>query len=368
MPTSTARARADGAGPPTAPPGAVGPAARGEVRDERMHSSGALRRLLNRPELGAVAGAITVFVFFAAMAGDSGFLTKAGTSTYLTVAAYLGILAVAVSLLMIAGEFDLSIGSMVGACSMTTAMLSSHYHWGVWPALAASLALALGLGFVNGLVVVRSGLPSFIVTLATLFILRGATIGISKAISGSTQVSGVDAAGGYGSAHTLFAGTIDGFSVSILWWVGAALLATWVLLRTRMGNWIFGTGGSAVAARNLGVPVARTKIVLFMSTAAAAWLVSTLEVVQFTGADVLRGQNREFEAIIAVVIGGTLLTGGYGSAIGAVFGALIFGMAQQGIVFAGAPADWYQAFLGAMLLAAVLVNSYIRRKAAETPR
>jgi simple sugar transport system permease protein len=324
--------------------------------------------VLNRPELGALAGAIAVFVFFAMVAGDNGFLTKDGTSTYLTVAASLGILAVAVSLLMIAGEFDLSIGSTVGACSMTTAVLSTHYHWGLWPALGASLVLALVLGFINGLVVVRSGLPSFIVTLATLFILRGATIGISKAITGSTQVSGLDSARGYGSAKTFFASSIDGFSIGVVWWLAAATLATWVLLRTRMGNWIFGTGGSAVAARNLGVPVARTKIVLFMSTAAAAWLVSALEVVQFTGADVLRGENREFEAIIAVVIGGTLLTGGYGSAIGAVFGALIFGMAQQGIVFAGAPADWYQAFLGAMLLAAVLVNSYIRRKAAETPR
>jgi simple sugar transport system permease protein len=367
MSTSTTGARAGSAGP-TGAADAHPASAPAHQPDSRPLRTGLLRRLLNRPELGAVAGAIAVFVFFALVAGDNGFLTKEGTSTFLTVAASLGILSVAVSLLMIAGEFDLSIGSMVGACSMTTAVLSTEYGWGIWPSLGASLLLALGLGFVNGMLVVRTGLPSFIVTLATLFILRGVTIGLSKAITGSTQVSGVDSAPGYSSAESFFASTLDGFSIGVVWWLAAAALATWVLLRTRMGNWIFGTGGSTVAARNLGVPVARTKIVLFMATAAAAWLVSTLEVVQFTGADVLRGENREFEAIIAVVIGGTLLSGGYGSAVGAVFGALIFGMAQQGIVFAGAPADWYQAFLGAMLLAAVLVNSYVRRKAAETPR
>jgi simple sugar transport system permease protein len=363
----TTEARAGGAGPSAdSRERPVGSLAR--TSDERVVSTALLRRLLNRPELGAVAGAIAVFTFFAIVAGDAGFLTKQGTATYLTVAASLGILSVTVSLLMIAGEFDLSIGSVVGACSMTTAVLSTKYHWGVWPALGTSLVLALLLGFLNGLVVVRTALPSFIVTLASLFILRGVTIGVSKALTGSTQVSGIDSAAGYGSAKTVFASTIDGFSIGVAWWLAAAALATWVLLRTRMGNWIFGAGGSAVAARNLGVPVARTKILLFMSTALAAWLVSALEVVQFTGADVLRGENREFEAIIAVVIGGTLLTGGYGSAVGAVFGALIFGMAQQGIVFAGAPADWYQAFLGAMLLGAVLVNAYIRRKAAEVRR
>jgi len=105
-----------------------------------------------------------------------------------------------------------------------------------------------------------------------------------------------------------------------------------------------------------------------MSTAAAAWLVAVIQAVNFTGADVLRGELREFYAIIAVVIGGTLLTGGYGSVIGAAFGALIFGMVRQGIVFTGVDADWFQVFLGGMLLVAVLANNFIRQKAAETRR
>jgi simple sugar transport system permease protein len=335
----------------------------------RSRAYGRVRRLLARPELGAVAGAAAVWVFFAIVAGNSGFLTMDGTANYLNTAAELGILAVAVSLLMIAGEFDLSIGSTIGASSMTIAVLSAHYHWSVWPALGAGAVVAVGIGVLNGVVVVRTGLPSFIVTLGTLFVVRGCTIGIAKAITGQTNIGGVDASSGYGSAHAVFASaTSSGFSISIAWWMGCALVATVVLLRSRFGNWIFGTGGSDTAARNLGVPVARVKISLFVCTALAAWLVAALEVVQFTGADVLRGEQREFDAIIAAVIGGTLLTGGYGSAIGSVFGALIFGMAEQGIVFAGAPADWYQAFLGGMLIAAVLVNNFIRRKASEAPR
>lgn len=335
---------------------------------DRVRHVHPMRRLLGRPELGAVAGAIAVWVFFAIVAGDSGFLTKDGTANYLDTAAMLGILAVAVSLLMISGEFDLSIGSVVGATSMTTALLTVEFGWGIWPALTVSLLVALGIGFVNGMLVIRTGLPSFIVTLGTLFVVRGMTIGVAKGVTGFTQVGGIDMSPGFGSAHWVFGGEIGGFSISVGWWLAFALVATLVLLRTRFGNWIFGTGGSASAARNLGVPVARVKMTLFMTTAFAAWLVGTLEVVQFSSADVLRGRLREFDAIIAAVIGGTLLTGGYGSAIGAVFGALIFGMAQQGIVFAGAPADWYQAFLGGMLIVAVLVNNLIRRKAAEAPR
>jgi simple sugar transport system permease protein len=341
---------------------------RASARDDRLQASGFVRGLLNRPELGAVAGAIVVWAFFAVQAGDRGFLSRGGTASYLEVSAELGILAVAVCLLMIAGEFDLSIGSIIGAAGMTVALFIDQFGWPIWAAIGASLVLSLTIGFLNGVMVIKTGLPSFIVTLATLFIVRGATIGITRWQTGRTQIGGLRDATGYDSARAVFASDVQGFSISILWWIGVAALGTWILLRTRFGNWIFGAGGSAPAARNLGVPVARVKISLFMLTATAAWLVAVIQVVSFSGADVLRGEGREFEAIIAAVIGGTLLTGGFGSAIGAVFGALIFGMVRQGIIFTGVEADWYQVFLGAMLILAVLVNSYIRRKAAETRR
>jgi simple sugar transport system permease protein len=164
---------------------------------------------------------------------------------------------------------------------------------------------------------------------------------------------------------SLFAGEVAGFSVSIFWWLGLAALGTWILLRTTFGNWIFGTGGDPIAARNVGVPVKRVKITLFMATAASATLLAALQVLDAGSADVLRGTLLEFQAIIASVIGGVLLTGGYGSVIGPSLGALIFGMVSQGIFFTGVNTDWFQVFLGAMLLIAVLVNNYIRKTASE---
>jgi simple sugar transport system permease protein len=270
---------------------------------------------------------------------------------------------------MIAGEFDLSVGSIIGGAGMVVALASVQYGWPLWAAIALAAALSLIVGFLNGLMVVRTGLPSFIITLGTLFIVRGVTIGMTRHITGRTQLGGIDEQSGYGSAEKVFASTLfSHYPISILWWVGITAVATLVLLRTRFGNWIFGAGGNPDAARNVGVPVARTKILLFMATALSACLVAVIQVVEFTGADVLRGEQREFEAIIAAVIGGNLLTGGYGSAVGAAIGALIFGMVQQGIVFAGIDSDWYQAFLGAMLILAVLVNNWFRRKAMEVKR
>ena len=247
---------------------------------------------------------------------------------------------------------------------MSIMLFTTHFGWPVWPAIAATLALCLVIGFLNGYAVVRTGLPSFIVTLATLFIVRGLTITSARGLTRRTQLGGLDDVPGYESARILFGSDpLAGFRVSILWWVGVASLATWVLLRSPYGNWIFGAGGKAEAARNVGVPVARVKIGLFMTTALCAGLVAILQAVRFTGADALRGQLQEFYAIIAVVIGGTLLTGGYGSVIGAAFGALIFGMVRQGIVMAGVDADWFQVVLGGMLLLAVFVNTYALSRA-----
>lgn len=327
-----------------------------------------MRRLLHRPELGAAAGAAAAWILFALYAGRSGFLTSAGTASYLEIASELGVLATAVSLLMIAGEFDLSVGSMIAASGMTIALLCEELHLPIWAAIAAAGVLALSVGFLNGLVVVKTRLPSFIVTLGTLFVLSGATIGVTRLVTGRTQVGGLQESAGFASAEAVFAGRLGGFSVSILWWLGAVALATWILSRTRSGNWIFASGGGPDAARNLGVPVGRVKIALFMTTALAAWLIATFQVVKFTGADVLRGTGKELEAILAAVLGGTLLTGGHGSVIGAAFGALLFGMVQQGIVFSGIDSDWYKVFLGVMLILAVLVNSYVRGRMTEARR
>ena len=333
--------------------------------DERVREVGLITVLLARPEIGAVIGAILVWIVFAVWAGG-GFLTIQGTASYLDVAAQVGILGSAVALLMIAGEFDLSIGSMVGAAGMVIAIGIGEFGLPVWLAVALAFAFALVIGFVNGYIVVRTRLPSFIVTLGTLFILRGLTIGITRVLTGRTQVGGFGDVVDADPISVIFTADVGPFSVSILWWIGLALVATWVLLRTPFGNWIFGSGGSAIAARNVGVPVDRVKIILFMATAASAALLATIQVLGVSSGDVLRGEQKEFEAIITAVIGGTLLTGGYGSAIGTVFGALTLGMTKNGLQFAGIGGDWYLAFLGALLLLAVVVNNYIRQRATLT--
>ena len=338
--------------------------------DERVRRTSITSVLLTRPELGAVAGAILVWIVFAIWAGSHGFLTLAGTATWLEVTAQVGIVGSAVALLMIAGEFDLSVGSMVGAASMIVAIGIGTYGLPVWLAVIIAMAIALAIGFMNGYLVVWTRLPSFIVTLGTLFILRGLTIGLTRAITDRTQVGGLRAAIESDPISFLFTSdiTIAGvdFSVSILWWLGIALVATWVLVRTPFGNWIFGAGGSSIAARNVGVPVNRVKILLFMATAGSAALLAVIQVLTVGSGDVLRGEQKEFEAIITAVIGGTLLTGGYGSAIGTIFGAITLGMTKQGIFYAGVPGDWYLAFLGVLLLLAVVVNNWIRQRASQT--
>jgi simple sugar transport system permease protein len=324
---------------------------------------GALKRLMTRPELAAVAGSILVFAFFAVVAGDSGFLTTGGTASYLEVAAQLGIVAVPVAMLMIAGEFDLSVGSMVGAAGMIIAISVSEYGLPLLVGVLLAFAVAMAVGFLNGYLVIKTGLPSFIVTLGMLFALRGLTIGFARLLTGRTQIGLGDS--GSGVMQTFFAGSIGDFSVSIIWWILLAVLGTYVLQRTVFGNWIFGAGGDANAARNVGVPVSRVKITLFMCTAASAALLATIQVLDAGSADVLRGTLLELQAIAAAVIGGVLLTGGYGSVIGALFGALIFGMVQQGIFFTGVSTDWFQVFVGVMLLIAVVFNNFIRRRASE---
>jgi simple sugar transport system permease protein len=327
-----------------------------------------LRGLVARPELTALAGAVAVFVFFVITAGDSGFLTSQGTVNYLEVAAQLGIIAVFVTLLMIAGEFDLSVGSMLGAAGVIVAYSVTELAWPLWAALLFAACAAALVGSLNGYLVIRTGLPSFIVTLAALFILRGATIAVTRIVTdGSTQVGGVEAATEGDPLRALLAGEVGGVPVSVVWWLALTAGATIVLAKTRFGNWVFGAGGDPEAARKLGVPVARVKVTLFVLTALAAMLVAAIGVLDNGAADVQQGQLKEFQAITAAVIGGTLLTGGYGTAVGTAFGALIFGMVSQGLFFTGVDADWFQAFLGAMLLAAVLVNRYVQRRASEEP-
>lgn len=326
-----------------------------------------MRRLVASPAFGPLLALLLVWAFFAVAAGAP-FRSLAGTAAYLNAAAPLGILAVAVGLLMIGGEFDLSVGSMVGAAGMCVMLLSVEAGLPIVVAVVATLLLAVAVGAANGLLVVRTRVPSFLVTLGSLFVLRGLTIAVPRWITGRTQLGGLAGAPDFGFWRGLLASDVGGFHCALLWWVGLLAAAAWVLRRTAAGNWIYAAGGGAEAARNAGVPVPRVKVSLFVATALAAALVGVMQAVRFTGADALRGEGQEFRAIVAAVMGGTLLTGGYGSAAGIALGALIFGMVQQGIVITGVDADWFQVFLGVMLIAAVLVNEWTRRRSLSAGR
>jgi simple sugar transport system permease protein len=364
----------------------IAPAAPPAEVDERLRKTSILTEAMRRPELGAIAGLIVVLIFFLFTASPTMF-TLSGAMTILAPASQLGILAIAAALLMIGGEFDLSIGSMIAFAGLAFAAALVNAHWPLPVAIVATMVFAAIVGAINGQLVIQTRLPSFIVTLAFLFILRGLTlVGLKFATGGSTQLRGVDDVVQGDMVKSLFSGVafqgffswlasnnlidkfdnglpkVSGVPVSILWFIGFAIVATWVLLRTRVGNWIYASGGDANAARNSGVPVTRVKTGLFMLTACAAALVAILTVLDAGSTDARRGVQKEFEAIIAAVIGGCLLTGGYGSAIGAFIGAIIFGVVSIGLTYTSFDSDWFQVFLGAMLLMAVLFNNYIRRK------
>lgn len=326
-----------------------------------------MQRFLSSPASGPLLALLLVWAFFAVVAGTP-FLSLAGTAAYLNAAAPLGILALAVGLLMIGGEFDLSVGSVIGASGMCIMLLVTEAGLPLTAAVVAAAVLAAAVGLANGLLVVRTRVPSFLVTLGTLFVLRGLTIALTRWLTGRTQLGGLASAPDYAFWHGLLASELGGFHGALAWWLALLAAGAWVLRRTRAGNWIYAAGGGAEAARNAGVPVRHVKVSLFVVSALVAALVGVMQAIRYTGADALRGEGQEFRAIVAAVIGGTLLTGGYGTALGTALGALIFGMVQQGIVITGADADWFQVFLGVMLIAAVLVNEWTRRRALSVRR
>ena len=339
--------------------------------DERMVTASRLTRLLRRPELGALMGAVVIYVMFAIVDETGVFATINGTARWTDVAATTGIVAVPVALLMIAGEFDLSAGVMVGTSGLLCGLLTTEYGIPMWPAILLTFAFAACIGLINGWLVMLTGLPSFIVTLAMFFSLRGINLGVTKALTDTVRVSGMGDVNGFDSAVKVFAITFwdpYDYRIAVVWWIGITIVATIVLTRTRFGNWIYAVGGDKNAARNTGVPVRRTKISLFVCTSLAAALVGIISLTRLRSMQAGQGIGEEFTFIIAAVVGGCLLTGGYGSAIGASIGASIIGMAFIGIAYAGWNTDWTWLFLGVILFAAVLVNTFIGKRAAGAKR
>jgi simple sugar transport system permease protein len=339
------------------------------VKDERVQKTTLITTLLRRPEFGALMGAMVIFVLFSSVDTTGNFGLPGGIAGWTDIAAPIGIVAVFVALLMIGGEFDLSTGVMVGSTGLLTGLLVTELGLDIWSSMVLVLVFAIGIGLLNGWLVVTTGLPSFIVTLATFFVLRGANLSVTKGLTGTVRVGDTDKAAFYDQAAVLFASKIEifgaNFQISILWWIFFTLLATWILTRTKFGNWIFAAGGDPNAARNAGVPVIRTKITLFVMASVAAAFVGIMVVLRLKGMQAGQGVGIEFFYIIAAAVGGTLLTGGKGSAIGASLGAAIMGMAYIGIPYALWDSDWTFTFLGLILFTAVLINSIVGKRAMK---
>lgn len=323
----------------------------------------ALSRLMKRPEFGALTGALVLFIFFSLV--SEVFLQPTSFVTVLYGSSIIGIMAVGVTLLMIGGEVDLSAGVGVTASALASALISTHYSVNVWVGVVLALGFSLLVGFVNGWLFVKTKLPSFIVTLSTFLMLTGANLALTRLIAGSVSSPSVAGLPGYAAAHAVFASTVQigsvSVSITVFFWFVLVAVGNWVLRHTRVGNWIFASGGDERAARASGVPVDKVKIGLFMGVAFCAWLAAMHTLFAFNVVQSGEGIGNEFLYIIAAIIGGTLMTGGYGSVIGAAIGAFIFGMANKGIVYAGWNPDWFKFFLGATLLMAVLINLYVRK-------
>jgi simple sugar transport system permease protein len=318
--------------------------------------------IIRRPAAGSILSLIAVIALFVVF-GRADFVTLMSAASWVNLAANLGIVAIPVGLLMIAGELDISIGAMIPAGSMTTAILSGYYGLPIWAGILGALGLGVMVGLVNGLLTVRTTVPSLIVTLGTLVAMQGIVLSAAVLLAGNPSVP-VTAPEW---AKFLFGQLIGGsHQVVIVWFVALTLLFTFVLHQTRFGNWIFAMGGDKVSARNAGIPTERLTIALFVLSATCASFVGMCQAIQFNSAQVSGGMSFIFNTIVSVVVGGVLLKGGYGSIPGIFFGTLTFAIVRQGIYFTQIDRNWSDLIIGAMLLAAVAMNESFRRLALHS--
>ena len=329
-----------------------------------------LGRILLRRELSALVAAIAIFILFWIIAEP--FRSWAAMATILYQSATIGLMAVAVSLLMIGGEFDLSSGVAVVTAAMVTSVLSVTVGVNLFVSMALALSVSLLIGVFNGWLVTRTGIPSFLITLSALFMLFGINLGFTKFVTSAVSTPSVAGVAGFDVIKAIFAFRLQfggeggpQFSILILWWLVFVAIATYVLLRTRLGNWILASGGNAASARAVGVPTKRVKIALFAFVGFSAWFYAMHQLSGYNTVQAGAGVGGEFLYIIAAVVGGCALTGGAGSAIGSAIGALIYGMTVQGIVYAGWDPNWFRFFLGLMLLLAVVLNLNVKRMSAK---
>lgn len=323
--------------------------------------------LLRRPELTSAIGAVLVFALFFTVA--PAFRSFDAFATVLYASSTIGIMAIAVGLLMIGDEYDLSAGVAVTTAALAATMLNYNLWLNSWVGALLALLISLAIGAINGFLVTRTRISSFLITLAMFLMLQGLNLAITRLVTGQVATPIISDMEGFGSAHAVFASSVPIFGVhiqiTVFWWLFFVAVGSWLLYKTRFGNWIFAVGGNQDASRAVGVPVRRVKIILFMFVGLAAWFVGMHNLFNFDSIQAGQGVGNEFLFIIAAVIGGCSMKGGRGTVVGTAIGAFIFGMTNQGIVYAGWNPDWFKFFLGAVLLAAVVFNMRFESYAKE---
>ena len=385
---------------------------------DRLQQENWFQRTVRRPEIGAFIVMMIIIVALAMASGGKAF-NALGLKNNIAIIAQLGIIATGAALLMIAGEFDLSIGPMIAFAGMSIAIM---LKWGLpfglgeatpFLAFLITLVMTLAFGWLIGTIVVKSGLSSFIVTLAFWFFLRGLTEVCFRLINQNTNVSGLpdfkkeswfaEQMGGevfgwffdawYWIGTKLAAGLeftsdmtksekidlinylsflninrkmeqwVTGFDARLLWFIIIAGAAWYVLARTQLGSWIYATGDNKESARANGVPVNRVKVGLFMFSAFCATIFATCQVLDTNSSDAAKGMFKELEAIAIAVVGGILMTGGFGTIVGVVFGAITFGLVANAVFFIPwIDGAWFRVFVGTVLLLAVFANERIRKR------
>jgi simple sugar transport system permease protein len=320
-----------------------------------------LGALLRRPEAGALIGLIGVILFFA-IAGGVEFLYLSSVGSWLSRAATLGIVAIPVGLLMIAGELDISIGSTITSGALITALVSGHYELPILVGMAASLGFGALVGLLNGWLVLKTGVPSLIVTLGTLFAVAGALLGATVLMTGTTSIA-ITAPDWVKTTFGMYFGA--GFQVLILWWLAIALAFAFFMHGSRYGNWVFAMGGDMDSARNAGIPTERMTILLFVFSSVAASFVGMSQAILFQSVQATPQLTLIFNTIISVVVGGVLLTGGFGSVTGIFLGTITFAVVTQGIYYTDFDQTWSNLVIGVLLLGAVLMNNTFRRMAVS---
>lgn len=315
--------------------------------------------ILRRPAAASIISLIGVLIFYT-LAGVE--LDKLfGAASWMNYAARIGIVALPVGLLMISGEIDISIGAMIPAGAMTTAIISGHYELPIIFGIIGALAVGVIVGTINGVLAVRTTVPTLIITLATLVAMQGVVLAGSKLLTGSASVP-ITAPDW---AKTIFGNLMFGGShqVVIIWWVILAVIFWFFMHQTKYGNWIYAMGGDKESARNAGIPVRGMTVLLFIMTATAASFVGMCHAILFNSAQVSGGMNDIFNIIVSVVVGGVLLTGGFGSVPGVFVGALTFAIVTRGIDFTAIDRNWSNLIIGVMLLLAVAMNENFRNLA-----